>query len=87
MTSILSEKYFADVVLMMLDSGTVICGDIEKIVSSPRSRELLIRSMKAAGIVTVIKKEKPRKTYYITLTNLGKKVAGHIKDAQSALDE
>lgn len=83
--SILSEKYMIDVLLFLNENGPSVCDSLSDIVKSARTKEILIRKMRAAQLIEVNLRVKLRRTYSIEITELGRLVAADLKCANDRL--
>jgi len=83
--TILDERYTLSVMSLLAEKNSVICDDIQKVVSSARTREKLLGSMRDEGLVSISTVYKPRKTYHVTLTEKGREIAVLLRRAERIL--
>lgn len=85
-SSILSAEYVAAVLLYLIDKNEIICQDLSIIITSGTTRKETLIDMRDAGLVDVRTILRPRKTYFVKLTELGLCVARDLKTAADRLD-
>ena len=85
LTTILDRSYVSSVLQLLLEKGSAICDDIQKIVSSAKTREKLIKDMEKDGLLTISVTYKPRKTFHIKLTEKGREIATLLSRAEGIL--
>lgn len=83
--TILSREYAVDVLLFLNGKKEVQFGDFSDIVKSGTTRKELLLSLEQVELVTIRKIERPRKTYFVSLTPLGSSIAADLKRADDRL--
>ena len=79
---ILSRKHVSTVLLFLLQRGTVKKGDIVDVVRSNTTVDKLIRELREEDMINVSNEFAGRKTYRISLTPKGTKMAEQLKRAE-----
>lgn len=80
---ILSRKHVSTVLLFLLQRGTVKKGDIVDVVRSNTTVDKLIRELKEEDMINVSNEFAGRKTYRISLTPKGIRMAEQLKRAEN----
>jgi hypothetical protein len=79
---ILSERYVVSILIHILENGEVICSDLDSIIKSPTTRNDIVKRVAASRLLTIRTVTKPRKTYFLSLTANGERIARVLQTAQ-----
>jgi hypothetical protein len=81
--SALDERYARSVLIFLYaKNSSAICGDFTNIITSPQTRNKLMKRLEASGLVTIDLTLKPRKTFHVKLTDKGKEIAKTLRVAE-----
>ena len=81
----LSLSYAKDILLALLERGRIPMSYLRDVVISYQTITKLIEAFKNEGLVTVTEVKEPRRVLYVELTQKGKQVALHLKDAEAVI--
>jgi len=85
--TILSEPHAVDLILFLDREGEIVATQLKAIHSNYMKLLILARKLKEKGILSIEEKRGPRLTYYISLTQKGKKVAEKLRTAREIVGD
>ena len=83
----LDTKYSMSVLLFLSERGQCFKKDLYGVVTSPNTLDKLLDHLQAAGLITMKEEILGRRTYLITLTSTGKRVAKKLKEIDGLLNK
>jgi len=85
--TILSKPYAVDLILFLDREGKIMATQLKAIHSNYMKLLILARTLDERGILHIEEKRGPRLTYYISLTQKGKKIAEKLKAARDIVED
>ena len=83
----LDAKYSMSLLLFLSERNWCFKKDLYSVVTSPNTLDKLLDHLQTAGLITMKEEILGRRTYMITLTLKGKKVAKKLKDIDFMLSK
>ena len=83
----LDTKYSMSVLLFLSERGQCFKKDLYSVVTSPNTLDKLLDSLQDAGLIAMKEEIRGRRTYLITPTATGKRVAKKLKEIDGMLSK
>ena len=83
----LDGKYSMSAMLFILQKGQCLKKDLYSVVTSPNTLDKLLHILQDAGLITMKEEMQDRRTYLISLSATGRRVAKKLKDIDGLLSK
>ena len=83
----LDAKYSMSAMLFILQKGQCFKKDLYSVVTSPNTLDKLLDILQDAGLITMKEEMKGRRTYLISLSATGRRVAKKLKEIDGQLSK